>query len=340
MSTVTVTTTAFTTTEHQLLHCCEECQQGTAIYKCPRCGRKTCSIQCCRTHKLREQCNGKRDKTKFMPLAHMSDSTIQSDYLFLEDIFGRVDAGKRLLRQVGANHSTTVSTNNPNKRPRQSMENTGSEQAIATQPPHALLQTNSIDSCTNINTRHVPGVDSQTSSTLQLQQQQHHQHQQQLSPKWRNFQRLAASRRTNVLFMPHGMTRHQSNLSYVKKDVIHWTVEFSWHGPDPNATAHKIILSQLCETSIVEDALLSHAKEMAMELVLLSPYKLLLKILPSKANQRMYRELASRTTLKEALQHATVYEFPTIEIVPNTRWKDFALLIAEIKEEKNTTIPP
>ena len=38
-----------------------------AKYKCPRCLVRTCSLACSKAHKLRTQCTGKRDVTKYVP---------------------------------------------------------------------------------------------------------------------------------------------------------------------------------------------------------------------------------------------------------------------------------
>ena len=99
MATETVTTETITVTTDTL---CQECVEAPANYQCPRCNRRTCSLSCCKAHKERTGCTGKRNRTEFLPLARMSDATIRSDYHFLEDVLANIDGGKRLLHHMGA----------------------------------------------------------------------------------------------------------------------------------------------------------------------------------------------------------------------------------------------
>ena len=46
---------------------CQVCENAPKQYKCPRCALYTCSLTCCKTHKQKFQCSGKRDKTAFIP---------------------------------------------------------------------------------------------------------------------------------------------------------------------------------------------------------------------------------------------------------------------------------
>lgn len=64
--------------------------KATAIYQCPRCQFRSCSLACCQAHKQRTKCNGKRDRTQYMPMHKMSDETLTSDYFFLEDVMRQV----------------------------------------------------------------------------------------------------------------------------------------------------------------------------------------------------------------------------------------------------------
>lgn len=91
---------------------CQECHKETALYQCPRCNFRSCSLTCCKAHKERTGCNGKRDRTAFVPISRMTDLTMQSDYHFLEDIVGNVESSKRSLLS-----SARVNDNN-NKRAR------------------------------------------------------------------------------------------------------------------------------------------------------------------------------------------------------------------------------
>ncbi|GET89947.1 hypothetical protein, conserved [Leishmania tarentolae] len=64
----------------------ECCVCGThAIYSCPGCGRRTCSMICVRVHKKDFECTGMRDIAVKMPLSEFTDRQLQRDYHFLEN---------------------------------------------------------------------------------------------------------------------------------------------------------------------------------------------------------------------------------------------------------------
>ncbi|KAH8341737.1 hypothetical protein KR074_011630, partial [Drosophila pseudoananassae] len=64
---------------------CEVCAAKEAIYACPKCEVKTCSLSCVQIHKKELQCDGQRDRTKFVPLSEMTAREFMSDYCFLEE---------------------------------------------------------------------------------------------------------------------------------------------------------------------------------------------------------------------------------------------------------------
>ena len=43
---------------------CLICKHCKAKYKCPACEARTCSLVCCKKHKAKSNCNGKRDPAK------------------------------------------------------------------------------------------------------------------------------------------------------------------------------------------------------------------------------------------------------------------------------------
>ena len=65
---------------------CEMCFEKTPKYKCPRCERQTCSLQCVKQHKASYSCDGVRCKTAFVSLQDFGDNHLLSDYRFLEDV--------------------------------------------------------------------------------------------------------------------------------------------------------------------------------------------------------------------------------------------------------------
>nr|CCA25433.1 conserved hypothetical protein [Albugo laibachii Nc14] len=74
---------------------CAICKLTAAKYRCPRCERATCGLNCCRQHKKKFECDGKRDRTKFINLKSFGDSDLTSDYFFLEEI-GRSSRNARM----------------------------------------------------------------------------------------------------------------------------------------------------------------------------------------------------------------------------------------------------
>lgn len=74
---------------------CEVCGSKQAIYTCPKCEVKTCCLDCVRIHKKELECNGIRDRTKFVRMKDFNDSDLLSDYRLLEECARFVYAVKR-----------------------------------------------------------------------------------------------------------------------------------------------------------------------------------------------------------------------------------------------------
>lgn len=66
-----------------------------AIYTCPKCEVKTCSLKCSTIHKKELECDGVRDKTKYIPRNKMTTMDYESDYRFLEECTRFVATRKR-----------------------------------------------------------------------------------------------------------------------------------------------------------------------------------------------------------------------------------------------------
>src|ERR1700689_5122991 len=78
---------------------CLVCLSRVAVYTCPRCSIRTCSLPCSTTHKTRTGCSGVRDKTKFVPMNRYTYGTMMDDYVFLEDMSRRVSGcGQDIVR--------------------------------------------------------------------------------------------------------------------------------------------------------------------------------------------------------------------------------------------------
>ncbi|KAL0949900.1 hypothetical protein HGRIS_009929 [Hohenbuehelia grisea] len=65
---------------------CFICHTQSAIYTCPRCTTRTCSLPCSNTHKTTTGCTGQRDKVAYVPMNEYGYGTMMNDYVFLEDL--------------------------------------------------------------------------------------------------------------------------------------------------------------------------------------------------------------------------------------------------------------
>ncbi|KAG9433393.1 box C/D snoRNA protein 1 [Apis mellifera carnica] len=74
---------------------CEVCGENKAKYTCPKCEVRTCCLQCINIHKKELECDGIRDRTKFIPLKSFTDLDILSDYRLLEEVGRTVEQLKR-----------------------------------------------------------------------------------------------------------------------------------------------------------------------------------------------------------------------------------------------------
>ncbi len=57
---------------------CEICEKNQRLYKCPRCSIFSCSLECCRRHKVERSCSGIRDKSEFVPVSKFSDRQLRN----------------------------------------------------------------------------------------------------------------------------------------------------------------------------------------------------------------------------------------------------------------------
>lgn len=64
---------------------CEVCGAASAKYTCPKCEVKTCCLDCVNIHKKELDCDGKRNKVKFLQMKKFSNLDLQSDYILLEE---------------------------------------------------------------------------------------------------------------------------------------------------------------------------------------------------------------------------------------------------------------
>ncbi|XP_035430430.2 box C/D snoRNA protein 1 [Spodoptera frugiperda] len=82
---------------------CEVCGKNQAKYTCPKCEVKTCCLECVRIHKKELECDGIRDRTKFIRIKDFTDTDLLSDYRLLEEcarfVYGvKIDEKKKYTR--------------------------------------------------------------------------------------------------------------------------------------------------------------------------------------------------------------------------------------------------
>ncbi|CAI5730688.1 unnamed protein product [Peronospora destructor] len=83
--------------------CCKMCDKSNVKYRCPRCEHLTCSLTCCLNHKKKFNCNGKRDRTKFVQIHKFTDANLSSDYFFLEEVLRSANSAARSRSQLNTN---------------------------------------------------------------------------------------------------------------------------------------------------------------------------------------------------------------------------------------------
>ncbi|KAG9444012.1 hypothetical protein H6P81_015352 [Aristolochia fimbriata] len=84
--------------------CCQECNQNESKYNCPGCSIRTCSLPCVKSHKQRTNCNGKRNRTEFVPLSKFDDNLLISDYNLLEETKRVAESAERIIKGFGGNY--------------------------------------------------------------------------------------------------------------------------------------------------------------------------------------------------------------------------------------------
>lgn len=70
------------------------CGATNAKYTCPKCEVKTCTLKCVNIHKKELECDGIRDKTRYVPLSKFTNLDLLSDYRLLEDATRTVETLK------------------------------------------------------------------------------------------------------------------------------------------------------------------------------------------------------------------------------------------------------
>uniref|UniRef100_A0A8D8XUJ3 Box C/D snoRNA protein 1 n=1 Tax=Cacopsylla melanoneura TaxID=428564 RepID=A0A8D8XUJ3_9HEMI len=74
---------------------CEVCAIDPAKYTCPKCELKTCCLNCINIHKKELECDGVRNKVKFVQMQKFSSLELQNDFNLLEQVSNSLFKYKR-----------------------------------------------------------------------------------------------------------------------------------------------------------------------------------------------------------------------------------------------------
>ena len=100
--------TPLTTSENTSEPVCAICARNVAIYTCPRCSTRTCSLICSTSHKnAGEGCSGIRNKAAYIPMNQYGYMALVDDYTFLEDVGRKVGEWGKEIVQGGYTASST-----------------------------------------------------------------------------------------------------------------------------------------------------------------------------------------------------------------------------------------
>lgn len=254
-----------------------------------------------------------------MTLSQMNDDTITSDFHFLEDVVGQVEASRRAVQEVGG--GLKGPTPPPLHHHKKTRMQDGNDTVIS---DHPLLRATVSQKTGTANATMVPRWTQES----------------QVHPKWRHWQQQALSKHVNVIFMPRGMQRRKTNKSHVKNKLLHWTVEFVWHAEHTETKLNNSHPSNTKRWNVTVDetCTLENAWKKALPLdlvpeepdLLWANHSLLIKRLPCPANAPLYNRLEPTFVLADALRDMTVMEYPTIEMVPKERLADFPCAVQDV----------
>ncbi|EJK75578.1 hypothetical protein THAOC_02695 [Thalassiosira oceanica] len=318
----------------------------------------TCCLECCREHKTRSGCTGKRDRTGFCSFKGFSDTQLASDYHFLEDVLKVSEGSKRLYHGICGNSSFKSSTAS-NKRSKKSYQPGGRVDLgnIAGPADHPLLQaTNHRNGSVRVLVNDVKSLehdDAEMSATDQSNQSSkipsigllsmsspESSRPRPSKGKVDPLKRQAEAQEVNLLRMPPGMERRKLNTSrYSKKsDSITWKVELMFHSAD----GHVLKLeSEMVESASLSGELSKHLdvhqnnrsfRSQLKEFVSAPRESLLLfmKRLPCSSSSPMYFKLDPSVPLESVLRGKTIIEYPVVEVVLEADKDKYPLFIGEL----------
>jgi hypothetical protein len=274
---------------------CQVCQIVPSKYCCPNesCAKLTCSLVCCKQHKLDSGCNGKRDRTAFKPMSSYQAKDLQSDYHLLENISLGVDRAKRSRSRDAANGNKW---NLPD-------EKNAKRRMAADEKDDSIFPSANLD-IAPLPKNHMSG------SSKKL---------------------LNVAHRFNIglQLMPVGMSRHQRNTTKCDGVSIQWLVQFEFD--IPNQACHVMYCESVDQNeswiSVLNSMLLEnqggsaetrHILRQYCELLHTNNHQqicLLLKKEPSPANNISYFHIEQESTISASLANKTIIEFPVVKVV-------------------------
>lgn len=100
---------------------CSICLENPVKYTCPACKVQTCSATCVKRHKLRSECSGLPDPSKFIPNKDLeaNSSLVNRDYNYLLGLERKITLAKRDIKEGAKSvFKRNANSGRPNKRPR------------------------------------------------------------------------------------------------------------------------------------------------------------------------------------------------------------------------------
>jgi len=325
---------------------CQICTIVESIYNCPNCSMKTCSLQCYKDHLQKYNCTGKRDRTKFVPLNKFTNSTLSSDYYFLEDVLTSSQRGKRL-------YGTTFDQRNDAKKQR--IHTTANNDNNVPTCPLLKLHGNESTTTTTTTTTTPSNKNNLSSmlrvchSTANVTNNTQNKHGAQLHPRKKKLLQQAQQRNITILFMPSMMQRSINNKSSkydLKKKCLIWKVDFVFHFYEEEKHDTNILtVDRMYDNAVIsvqlyrimeQEAFSNKTTESKARAILKSfsvkkdDICIYLKKLPCSSSQPQYKQICQDQTLDESLHEMTVIEYPTLDIVLKPHSHLFPTFIQEV----------
>ena len=340
------------------VHLCEVCGMNSRLYKCPRCALSSCSLSCCKQHKLERSCTGQRDRTEFVAIREFKEAHLRNDFHFLEDVLQTKDSARRTLKNSCGGIRPNERGGGGSGEDGNSSKKSHKKNRGGVKPPVSLPTSISL------------AVGIQANQTLDMH-----------PPAVKKLAKAAESRGTSLLILSPGMSRRTQNTTLYrwKTDEIMWRLHVvfiagglgavnasalfrpelgcasegalstmpiasassssSSSSLSPSASVHSggggclvgVVRNLVSENIPLEDILSSFldpradnaAQRHALRSLRLQRDRLccLLQVIPSPANDPIFIEVPFSSSLKAALRHKTVIEHPVIFIgtVDDTR---------------------